>query len=1063
MKNGECRMNIKENEMFPILLIDIVGFKSRYHDDTHSKAVMRQFQELIDDAGTFISPVIKFSQLFPRETTGDGYYILFNAVSSLVAMEYTQQLRQKLELYNGSSKGKDLPLSLRLVLAYGNVELIGDQYYSSVMADANRLIDDKNFKKFQSSCKVRSALFVTMLFYHKLEDDLTENNDFSHLTGLTWSRLPVEDKHGYEHIGYIQGDYVPEAPYETPTATEPESPSIPVGVLRRRYLEKLSIVCNLLPLADIAKSGDPQSDLRLTLDKIYIGLNTTTFIDKQGKTIDKKDDHLHFGENETRPLTALEATTNEPLLVMLGDPGSGKTSFINHLLWQLAEYQLNSDSESLKGWSHRHYFPIRVILRELLLTLHEENADQYVGCAPEQRLREFMRIIKKHLQKKLDSDNLTDFSHELFRLLEDDQCLLIFDGLDEVPKDDRLLLCKALEIIAGGCRRNRIIVTCRVLSYVKDTVLPTYRNITLAPFSREQINDFIDHWYLALHRLGKSIDWSAEKTDDLKQAVGKLPVDMVRNPLLLTTLASVHATNLQLPRQRVTLYNQAAMLMMKRWQEVRIGQKMSLFDDIGLRDETRMLYPLWELGYVAHEAGKDSEKISDIPWATAVEIFTKNLEEIVLQPREAAVKLLNYFDTTSGLLHGRGGETDRVYAFPHRTFQEYFAGCYLAKRTLNFNQKVKELLLQGDYWRLCIELGMEELLFNDGNERPALGLTYSLCPEDREPESEEDWRGIFWAGNLAHIIGAGSIKKDEEGNGPKFLGRLNKHLTALVTHGKLAFRERVDAGLILGWLGDQRPGVCDFNPEMWVDLSGGRFTMGREKASHEVELTRFGMSRYPISNGQYKMFIDASGYNDDTLWSKEGWKRCKSNEWDEPRHWTNEEANAPNQPVTGVSWYEAEAFCNWLTRHLHTGSGLSKKTIVRLPTEAEWEYAARGQSNALYPWRNDKISEEYANYSKSNIGKPSAVGSYPSGQTPEGVFDLVGNVREWCRDWYNEDYYKNSEKKDPNGPDRGKYRVLRGGAWYSAPDYCSCSARIDYYPGGRWISLGGFRVVLRDV
>ncbi len=1050
------------NKMFPILLVDIVGFTSLYKDDVHRKIILKQLGESMDQAGKFISPIMPFSQLFERHGTGDGYYIFLKGISTDVALEYTQKLRHDLVEYNEGIKGGDLPLSLRLVLAYGNVELVGDQYYGSVMADAERLMSEGEFKKFQTASGEPSALFTTMLFRHTLDDELKQSTDFSHLTELKWNRLKIEDKHGHNHIGYIQGDYIPEASSETLIPTEPQEPSVPIEVLRQRYFKNLSTVCNLLPLADIAKSGDPQANLRLTLDQIYIGLNTTTFVDKQGKPAKVNEDRFHFGDDKVRPLTALEAAANEPLLVILGDPGSGKTSFINHLLWQLAERQLNPESVSLKDWPHRHYFPIRVVLRELLVTLQEENSQQYIKSTQEQRLCQFMRIIKKHLQKKLDADGLSGFSSELVRLLEDDRCLLVFDGLDEVPKDDQFLLREVLGILAVGSKGNRIIVTCRILSYVKDTVIATYQTITLAPFSNKQINNFITYWYQALHRLGKPADWAQTKTDNLQQAVGRLPEDMVSNPLLLTTLAGVHTTNVELPRQRVKLYDQAAMLMMKRWQEVRIGQKVSLFDDVGLSDETRMLFALWELGYLAQKAGRDGEQMPDIPWAMAMSSFTKNLSGVVTDSKKAAMKLLDYIDTTSGLLSGRGQDVERVYAFPHRTFQEYFAGCYLAKRTRSFNRTVKELLAEGEYWRLSVELGMEELLFNDGNENPALDLTYSLCPGIPEPKREDDWRGVLWAGHFARIIKRGPIENDKQGGGPQFLTRLNSRLTTLLSEEKLAAHERVDAGLILGWSGDQRSGVCDFDIEMWVDLPGGCFTMGREKAKHDVELTPFKMSRYPITNGQYKMFIDTKGYDDRKWWSEAGWKQRQSNKWVQPEYWDNEEFSSPNQPVIGVSWYEAEAFCSWLTGHLQSESDLPQKTIVQLPTEAEWEYAARGRSDALYPWRNDDISEKYANYSKSNLGKPSAVGSYPSGQTPEGIYDLAGNVWEWCRDWYKSDYYKDSTKKDPEGPDDGRFRVLRGGAWYRDPDSCSCSARIDDAPGGRWDSYG-CRVVLRDV
>jgi len=153
----------------------------------------------------------------------------------------------------------------------------------------------------------------------------------------------------------------------------PPSPPAPpresVETLQRRYLEKLQIACNLLPLAAIAKESDPHASLRLTLDKVYIGLNTTLQVGKDGKPLSRELAASPETREKTRALTALEAAANESMLVILGDPGSGKSSFINHLLRQLAERQLRPASTLLQDWPPRDCFPIRILLRELLVIL----------------------------------------------------------------------------------------------------------------------------------------------------------------------------------------------------------------------------------------------------------------------------------------------------------------------------------------------------------------------------------------------------------------------------------------------------------------------------------------------------------------------------------------------------------------------------------------------------------------------------------------------------------------------------------------------------------------------
>jgi formylglycine-generating enzyme required for sulfatase activity len=832
---------------------------------------------------------------------------------------------------------------------------------------------------------------------------------------------------------------------------------------RRRYLEKLQRYCNLLPLAAIAKESDPHASLRLTLDKVYIGLNTTLWVDQQGKFVQREAPQAGQSREErekTRPFTTLEATAAEPLLVILGDPGSGKSSFINHLLWQLAERHLHPDSPELADWPQRERFPVRILLRELLVTLQNENAQRFLAKGQEERQRQFCQIVQQHLRSLLEKDGLADFAPVLESLIADGRCLIVFDGLDEAPPDQRALLRHAVECFCASAPHNRFLVTCRILSYEKETVLPSFNSVTLAPFDEKQIKDFIVRWYQALQQLGKPADWAAAKTADLQQAVQRLPQSMVRNPLLLTTLASVHANNVELPRQRVKLYQQTGNLLLRRWQEAK-ADKVSLFEEIGLTEETKMLHALWELGYFGQGAGKAQEAAADIPRQKALEILERNFVG-VREPGVAANRFLDYVDQTAGLLNGRGGGTERVYAFPHRTFQEYFAGCYLAKRTRDFKRELKKLLAEGDYWRLAAQLGIEELLFNDGNEGPALDVAYFLCASTPEPQHENDWRGVLWAGHFATAIGLGAIEKDRDGGGPAFVQRLRTRLVTILERGLLPARERADAGFVLGQLGDSREGVCTL-PPLWVELPGGRFTMGDEKTGppHEVELSPFKISKYPITNAQFERFMNDGGYQNEKWWSKAGWKYRQERNWEEPRLWRDEDYNLPNQPVVGVSWFEAEAFCNWLSAEGLGQRAEGKKLIVRLPTEAEWEFAARGKEGRKYPWGKDEATPERANYGQSQIRRPTAVGTYPLGATPEGIFDLAGNVWEWCLDWYDAEYYAEYKKKgvvkNPAGPQKGNFRVSRGGAYWSDANDLRGSGRSYYHPDIR-NHINGFRV-----
>jgi sulfatase modifying factor 1 len=181
---------------------------------------------------------------------------------------------------------------------------------------------------------------------------------------------------------------------------------------------------------------------------------------------------------------------------------------------------------------------------------------------------------------------------------------------------------------------------------------------------------------------------------------------------------------------------------------------------------------------------------------------------------------------------------------------------------------------------------------------------------------------------------------------------------------------------------------------------GDSFSEGRviELPVHTVYLDIFYIDKYEVTNAQYKKFMDATGYK-------------------APTYWNDPNYNALDHPVVGVSWLDAVAYAEWADK--------------RLPTEAEWEKAARGGFvGKRYPWGDD-ISHDNANYDgiggKDIWGYTSSVGSFaPNGY---GLYDVTGNVWEWCADWYDGNYYANSPKSNPTGPESGVARIVRGGAW----------------------------------
>jgi serine/threonine protein kinase len=216
-----------------------------------------------------------------------------------------------------------------------------------------------------------------------------------------------------------------------------------------------------------------------------------------------------------------------------------------------------------------------------------------------------------------------------------------------------------------------------------------------------------------------------------------------------------------------------------------------------------------------------------------------------------------------------------------------------------------------------------------------------------------------------------------------------------------------------------------------VYVPAGQFSMGStaqpnargdEQPIHDVRISSaFWLDQYAVTNTAYKAFVEDGGYAKSQYWSNNGWQWLTVNGISGPGNYTG--FAEPQQPRVGVSWYEADAYARW------RGG--------RLPTEAQWEYAARGSQGLIYPWGN-VFQDTLANV-RGTRTKP--VGTYPDGKSWIGAYDLAGNVWEWVADWYDEDYYAQSNGLDPVGPATGSTKVLRGGSWSHNQDMARGASR----------------------
>ena len=210
-------------------------------------------------------------------------------------------------------------------------------------------------------------------------------------------------------------------------------------------------------------------------------------------------------------------------------------------------------------------------------------------------------------------------------------------------------------------------------------------------------------------------------------------------------------------------------------------------------------------------------------------------------------------------------------------------------------------------------------------------------------------------------------------------------------------------------------------------VPAGKFQMGSKDFSeaqpHTVNLDAFWIDQTDVTNAMYAKCVSAGS--------------CKSSTSS-----SDSKFNGNQQPVVGVDWSQADAYCKWAGRSL--------------PTEAQWEKAARGTDGRTYPWGNQLPDKSLLNYN-SNLGKTTDVGSYPSGASPYGALDMAGNVWQWVADWYDPNYYQNSPQNNPTGPSSGKYRSLHGGSWDDNNVYYSFSAYRYFYNPSYLSDYFGFR------
>jgi len=758
-------------------------------------------------------------------------------------------------------------------------------------------------------------------------------------------------------------------------------------------------------------------------------------------------------------------------LAIIGGPGSGKTTVLMHMAWALASSLLSEqpdparsrlgplmkpDETDKQGERVRQSKPEECKPNELPLPLFVPLASfaryrrSLAGNAPA-RERNLAHFISYHLiSKQADFDLPADFFVQLLKDGRD--ALLLLDGLDEVANEnERAEVRQSVEELVYGHKAMRVVVTCRTIAYRsgRTALGADFREIAVQPLDFERhIAPMVRQAYACIYPHDAAL--RAERSDDLLGGIQRLETErrarldeqakaLVDSPLLVRLLLIVHFNNRKLPEERAELFDKAINALL----QVDYGREES--DIRELSTDWKLYRDMAQhLAFHMHQQGRDQGREIEEP---ALKRALR--EEAEFKPR---------IDDFLGHARQRGSvleERDGAYRFIHLALQEFLVARYLREVTGGESREAILASLDGrlddPWWREPILLLVGYMTINA--TRSARDFIGALARAGDQPNAQ------FSAAELA-----GTAALEWRDSGEPVRADCARRIVALLSDSRVSAASkpilRTRAGDILSRLGDSR-----FDAEHWylpndslfgfIEIPAGDFEMGDDL--HRISLPDYYLARWPVTVAQFAVFVEASG--------------------DGP----HSSRAVANHPVVGVSWHEALAYCRWLNGRLYKlaperlatadplpesecrfWQGLADGSLgIGLPSEAEWEKAARGADGRIYPWGNEP-DPNCANYAETGLGTTSAVGCFLSGASPRGCEEMSGNVWEWTRSLYGNYPYppegpQRQAREDLNVPNDVS-QMRRGGAFYVDAWYARCVDRFDGAPVARIDSLG-FRVV----
>ena len=744
------------------------------------------------------------------------------------------------------------------------------------------------------------------------------------------------------------------------------------------------------------------------IEELYIPLNLKG--DAAGKTSSQP------GQDEQ-----LRALLRRPRVVITGDPGSGKTTLLRRVTQTLARAWLGMDREQLAsqlGFEGEPPLPLFIRLSDLGKFLERGRPADVDAPASDDSPEWLICFLTK-----LARENAWGLGQDFFvQQLTGGACILLLDGLDEAHSErNRKLLSRLIGRCAAAYERCRFIITSRPKAYAGETILIGFDRVNVEALTEDSIRVFLRRWCDEVFRETPSA--GERHLAGLLEALDARPEirRMATNPVMLTALAVVHWNEKRIPDQRSELY-ESIIRWLSRAREDRQGR-------IPAERCIRLLQTV-AFAMQNHPEGRQVE--AGRRWAA--ECLADYFNNEGPQAVEAAEQFLAEEELDSGIIVARGPNI----RFWHLSFQEFLAARAVAslrekdQREVLVGQRAK---LVSPEWRETVLL-FSGILHSQGPQKLYAMLEAVLANES--PQSS--------LSRQAQTVGLlGAIQQDLSSIHFRFQHPLYDEMLARVTQifdssaiSSVPIEVRLEAADALGQAGDPR-----LERSNWVPIPAGAFRSGVQAEDPdtpgydpcalpgdgpvaEIRLGAFEILRFPVTVQDFERFLSDGGYQQPEFWVPEAYGR-----WDRPQDW-DVQIQYPSRPVVGVSWYEAMAYCRW------------RGDTAQLPSESQWERAARGAEGRLFPWGNEPPDPTRLNYTAAGhtVGRATPVGFYPAGATPEGLLDLAGNVFEWCLD---------------RCPNQETARTVRGGSYQSVELFVRAAFR-GRYPAESRKDFIGFRV-----